>query len=71
MKEGEIKDIKKNYPFVAVVLRMIENGESITQDSHLWLSYLLARQRGFVERTGSDGNTIVVSERGKEFLRRK
>jgi len=71
MKEQEIEDINSTYPWMSVVLRMIENGESISQDSQFYQTYLLARSRGFVERIGEDMTTIVVSDRGREFLSRK
>lgn len=71
MKEQEIEDINSTYPWMSVVLRMIENGESISQDSQFYQTYLLARSRGFVERIGEDMTTIVVSDRGRELLSRK
>lgn len=54
MKRGEIEDISLMHPFMGVVLGMIDQGESITQGSPFYDTYLMARQRGFVERTGPD-----------------
>lgn len=71
MKEEEIKDINTNYPFIGLVLGMIRKGDKITSESPYFKDYLLARQRGFVERTGEKKDTIVVSKRGEEFIKRK
>jgi len=71
MQEGEVSDISKGHPLMGVVLKMIESGEKIEKDGPFYSTYLLARQRGFVERVGADKETIAVSARGNEFLTRK
>ena len=71
MQEGEVLDISSSYPFMGKVLKMIDAGEKIESNSPFYETYLLARQRGFVERVGDDKETIIVSDRGKEFLARK
>ena len=70
MKEGEIKDINKRYPLMRFLLRRILEGEEIKQGDPNYDAYLMARQRGFVERTGKDMKKIVVSDRGQEFIDR-
>lgn len=50
MQKSEVKDINDSHPFMGTVLRMIKAGEKITKDSPFYQTYLLARQRGFVER---------------------
>lgn len=68
MKEKEVSDIKKSHPLMNHVLRQIDNGKKILPISPFFATYLLARTRGFVERTGDDKKTIEVSSRGKEFM---
>jgi hypothetical protein len=71
MRVREVLDISRNYPFMAEVLRIVDGGEPITSESPFYQTYLLARQRGFIKRVGDDGKTIIVSDRGREFLKRK
>ncbi|MCB9800562.1 MAG: hypothetical protein H6773_00030 [Pseudomonadales bacterium] len=71
MREGEVLYITNNHPFMAEVLRMVDRAEAITSESPFYQTYLLARQRGFVKRVGVDGEAIIVSDRGKEFLEKK
>ena len=70
MKEGEISEINNRYPFMKSLLRRILQGDKVQQGDPFYDTYLMARQRGFVKRTGEDMKTIVVSERGEEFLDR-
>lgn len=67
MNEAEINNLKDMYPLLSHVLRMIEQGESIKQESPYWDTYLIARQRGLVMRTGEDKSTIAVSPRGGTY----
>jgi hypothetical protein len=67
MKEKEAIDLNQKYPFLRTVLNIIDSGEIITLDNPLWDTYLIARQRGLVHRTGSDGMTIQTSSRAAEL----
>jgi hypothetical protein len=68
MQDGEVKAINDSHPFMSTVLRMIGNNQRIEMDNPLFPTYMVARQRGFVERTGETKEQIVVSARGKLFL---
>ncbi|PJC44123.1 MAG: hypothetical protein CO039_00350 [Candidatus Pacebacteria bacterium CG_4_9_14_0_2_um_filter_34_50] len=67
MKTKEVSDLRSRYPFMGEVLRMIERGEKIDANSPYYNTYLMARQRGFVERVGFRKDKIVVSAKGKDF----
>lgn len=71
MRNQEVEDIENTHRFMSVVLEMVKRGAKIHRDGPFYQTYLLARQRGFVERTGPLKMTIVVSERGEDFLRRR
>lgn len=68
MKQGEITDLKQNYPFFRTVLNLISKGIIIKREDPLWPTYLLARQRGLVKREGKNFDIITVSPRGNEFI---
>jgi len=67
MHEEEATDLNQQYPFLRTVLGMVGSGETITQDNPLYDTYLIARQRGLVHRTGPAGQTIETSPRADEF----
>lgn len=68
MHNREADDLNSMYPLMGHVIRMVENGESITPDSPYYQTYLAARQRGLVHRTGKDGKKIEPSPRAKTFF---
>ena len=71
MKSGEVDDLNARYPFLSEVLRIIQGGGTIGQDSPYWDTYLIARQRGLVERVGENKRTIAESDRGREFREKR
>lgn len=71
MHQNEIEYLKQHYPLIGEVLRSLIEGEKITADSPLWDTYLMARQRGLVQREGDDKLLIKPSTRGDEYMSRK
>jgi hypothetical protein len=69
MHHKEVVDINAAYPFLPLVLSMIENGESIDSSNAFYSTYLIARQRGYVGRDSV--GEVHVSDRGTEFLERR
>lgn len=68
MHDNEVKYLSEKYPLIGEVLRRLVEGETITEDSPFWETYLIARQRGLVHREGEDLSLIRPSSRGEEYL---
>jgi len=71
MKFKEAHYLKATYPFLSIVLQMISRGVIIKESDPFWPTYLIARQRGLVERMGPSKEIIGISNRGKEYLSSK
>lgn len=67
MHPSEASDLSESYPFLDEILRMVESGEVIELGHPLYETYLLARQRGLVQRIGKEGEKVVPSPRAEEY----
>lgn len=68
MKIKEVTDLTGVYPLLSTVLRIISQGKIIREEDPMWPTYLIARQRGLVQRIGDRKEIIDVSPRGVDFL---